>query len=73
MDEVATRSSDSPAAGISLWGEAIELGLEFLKIDRPETEGFSTGPFGLAFWEGVVKRRIWRSSSKRMKVRFKAY
>ena len=50
MDEVATRSSDSPAAGISLWGEAIELGLEFLKIDRPELEGFSTGPFGVAFW-----------------------
>ena len=55
MDEVATRSSDSPAAGISLWGEAIELGLEFLKIDRPETEGFSTGLSFWLFWEGVVK------------------
>ena len=50
MDEVATRSSDSPAAGISLWGEAIELGLEFLKIDRPELERFSAGPSGGAFW-----------------------
>ena len=50
MDEVATRSSDSPVAGISLWGEAIELGLEFLKIDRPEHEGFSAGPSGVAFW-----------------------
>ena len=50
MDEVATRSRDSSAAGISLWGEAIELGLEFLKIDRPELERFSAGPSGVAFW-----------------------
>ena len=50
MDEVATRSSDSPAVGISLWGEAIELGLDFLNIDRPKPEGFSAGPSSVAFW-----------------------
>ena len=50
MDEVVTHSRYGPAAGISLWGEAIELGLEFLKIDRPELERFSAWPSGVAFW-----------------------
>ena len=50
MDEVATHSRYSPASGISLWGEAIKLGLEFLKIDRPELERFSAWPSGVAFW-----------------------
>ena len=50
MDEVSTHSSEGATIGMSLWGEAIEMGLEFLKIGRPEPDGVSIGSSGVAFW-----------------------
>ena len=50
MDEVETRTSESLATGISLWGKAIEMGLDLLKIDEPEPERISMGPSRAAFW-----------------------
>jgi len=50
MDDVATLTSETPASGVSLWGDAIDLAVGFMGIGKPEPGTVSIGSSCVAFW-----------------------
>lgn len=52
MDDVATLTNESPATGVSLWGDAIDLAVGFTGIEKPEPGTVSISSSCVAFWGG---------------------